>query len=83
MWTGLDHVGLGIGYNFTEFSSDLRLDSDYSEYGWFLGPVIDVNKPFLETCTYPFEKPLINRSGVARIVETLMPLVLENLDAAE
>ena len=36
MWTGLDHVGLGVGYNFTEFSSDLRFDSDYSEYGWFL-----------------------------------------------
>ena len=36
MWNGLDHVGLGVGYNFTEFSSDLRFDSDYSEYGWFL-----------------------------------------------
>ncbi len=36
MWTGLDHVGLGVGYNFTDFTSDLRFDSDYSEYGWFL-----------------------------------------------
>ena len=36
MWTGLDHVGLGVGYNFTDFSSDLRFDSDYSEYGWYL-----------------------------------------------
>jgi hypothetical protein len=36
MWTGIDHVGLGIGYNFTDFSSDLRFDNDYSEYGWFL-----------------------------------------------
>ena len=36
MWTGLDHVGLGVGYNFTDFSSDLRFDSDYSESGWFL-----------------------------------------------
>jgi len=36
MWNGLNHVGLGVGYNFTEFSSDLRFDSDYSEYGWFL-----------------------------------------------
>jgi hypothetical protein len=36
MWRGLKHVGLGVGYNFTEFSSDLRFDSDYSEYGWFL-----------------------------------------------
>ena len=36
MWNGLGHVGLGVGYNFTEFSSDLRFDSDYSETGWFL-----------------------------------------------
>ena len=36
MWRGLKHVGLGVGFNFTEFSSDLRFDSDYSEYGWFL-----------------------------------------------
>ena len=36
MWNGLNHVGLGVGFNFTEFSSDLRFDSDYSEYGWFL-----------------------------------------------
>jgi len=36
MWNGYEHVGIGVGYNFTEFSSDLRFDSDYSEYGWFL-----------------------------------------------
>jgi hypothetical protein len=36
MWNGFEYVGIGIGYNFTEFSSDLRFDSDYSEYGWFL-----------------------------------------------
>ena len=36
MWNGFEHVGIGVGYNFTEFSSDLRFDSDYSEYGWFL-----------------------------------------------
>jgi hypothetical protein len=36
MWDAFEHVGVGVGYNFTEFSSDLRFDSDYSEYGWFL-----------------------------------------------
>jgi uncharacterized repeat protein (TIGR01451 family) len=36
MWNRLEHVGIGVGYNFTEFSSDLRFDSDYSEHGWFL-----------------------------------------------
>ena len=36
MWNRLDHVGLGVGYNFTDFSSDLRFDNDYSEGGWFL-----------------------------------------------
>ena len=36
MWNRLEHVGIGIGYNFTEFSSDLRFDSEYSEHGWFL-----------------------------------------------
>jgi len=36
MWNRFEHVGLGLGYNFTDFSSDLRYDSDFSEYGWFL-----------------------------------------------
>ena len=36
MWTRYEHLGLGLGYNFTDFSSDLRFDSDYSESGWFL-----------------------------------------------
>ncbi len=36
MWNRFEHVGLGVGYNFTDFSSDLRFDSDYSESGWFL-----------------------------------------------
>ncbi len=36
MWNGFEHLGVGFGYNFTDFSSDLRFDSDYSEYGWFL-----------------------------------------------
>ena len=36
MWNRFEHVGLGLGYNFTDFSSDLRFDSDYSESGWFL-----------------------------------------------
>ncbi|MCP4386818.1 MAG: hypothetical protein GY802_00860 [Gammaproteobacteria bacterium] len=36
MWNGFEHVGIGVGYNFTDFSSDIRFDSDYSEYGWFL-----------------------------------------------
>ena len=36
MWNGFEHVGIGVGYNFTEFSSDLRFDNGYSEYGWFL-----------------------------------------------
>ena len=36
MWNRFEHVGLGLGYNFTDFSSDLRFNSDYSEYGWFL-----------------------------------------------
>jgi hypothetical protein len=36
MWNGFEHIGIGVGYNFTKFSSDLRLDSDFSEHGWFL-----------------------------------------------
>ncbi len=36
MWNGMEHIGIGVGYNFTDFSSDLRFDSDYSEHGWFL-----------------------------------------------
>jgi uncharacterized repeat protein (TIGR01451 family) len=36
MWNGLEHIGIGVGYNFTDFASDLRFDSDYSEHGWFL-----------------------------------------------
>ena len=36
MWNRLEHVGIGVGYNFTGFSSDLRFDSEYSEHGWFL-----------------------------------------------
>jgi hypothetical protein len=36
MWNAFEHLGVGLGYNFTDFSSDLRFDSDYSEYGWFL-----------------------------------------------
>ena len=36
MWNRLEHLGIGVGYNFTEFSSDLRFDSEYSEHGWFL-----------------------------------------------
>jgi len=36
MWNRFEHLGLGLGYNFTDFSSDLRFDSDYSESGWFL-----------------------------------------------
>ena len=36
MWNRFEHIGLGVGYNFTDFSSDLRFDSEFSEYGWFL-----------------------------------------------
>ena len=36
MWWGFDHIGIGVGYNFTEFSSDLRFENDFTEYGWFL-----------------------------------------------
>ena len=36
MWNKLDNIGIGLGYNFTDFSSDLRFDSNYSESGWFL-----------------------------------------------
>jgi uncharacterized repeat protein (TIGR01451 family) len=36
MWNGFEYIGIGVGYNFTEFSSDLRFDSDFSENGWFL-----------------------------------------------
>jgi hypothetical protein len=36
MWNGFEHMGVGMGYNFTDFSSDLRFDSNYSESGWFL-----------------------------------------------
>jgi len=35
MWNRFEHMGLGVGYNFTDFSSELRFDNDYSEYGWF------------------------------------------------
>ena len=36
MWWGFDNVGIGVGYNFTDFSSDLRFNNEFSEYGWFL-----------------------------------------------
>lgn len=36
MWNRFEHLGLGLGYNFTDFSSDLRFDNAFSEYGWFL-----------------------------------------------
>lgn len=36
MWSGFEHIGIGVGYDFTDFTSDLRFDSDYSEQGWFL-----------------------------------------------
>ena len=36
MWNRFEYMGLGVGYNFTDFSSDFRFDRDYSESGWFL-----------------------------------------------
>jgi hypothetical protein len=33
-----DHMKIGIGYNFTDFSDDLG-DLDYDKRGWFLNVV--------------------------------------------
>jgi hypothetical protein len=35
-WERFEHMRIGIGYNFTDFSDDLLRDRDYSESGVFL-----------------------------------------------
>ena len=36
MWNHFEHLSLGVGYNFTDFSDDEFSDHEYSEHGWFL-----------------------------------------------
>ncbi len=36
MWRANNHVRLGVGFNFTDFSDNEFSDNDYSVYGWFL-----------------------------------------------
>lgn len=36
MWDHFQHLRLGVGFNFTDFTDDEFSDHDYSEYGWFL-----------------------------------------------
>lgn len=35
-WEPIDHLRLGVGFNFTDFSDDEFSDNNYSVYGWFL-----------------------------------------------
>ena len=35
-WEPQQHMRLGVGYNFTEFSDNEFSDNNYSERGWFL-----------------------------------------------
>ena len=36
MWRPAKHFGVGMGYNFTDFSDDEFADNDYSAHGWFI-----------------------------------------------
>ncbi|MDH3588533.1 MAG: hypothetical protein OEQ74_03945, partial [Gammaproteobacteria bacterium] len=36
MWDHFQHLRLGLGFNFTDFSDDEFSDHEYSEHGWFL-----------------------------------------------
>ncbi|MFB3044946.1 MAG: hypothetical protein ACE10A_01330, partial [Acidiferrobacterales bacterium] len=36
MWRPIDHLRIGVGYNFTDFSDDEFSNNDYSVKGWFL-----------------------------------------------
>ncbi len=36
MWSANEHMRLGVGFNFTDFSDNEFSDNDYSVYGWFL-----------------------------------------------
>ncbi len=36
MWRAMEHVRVGGGYNFTDFSDSEFSDNDYSVHGWFL-----------------------------------------------
>ena len=35
-WEAKEHLRLGVGFNFTEFSDDLYQENDYEEQGWFI-----------------------------------------------
>jgi uncharacterized repeat protein (TIGR01451 family) len=35
-WEHFEHMRIGLGYNFTDFSDDLLSNDNYSERGWFL-----------------------------------------------
>jgi len=34
-----DHVKMGVGYNFTDFSDDLTESNDYQAGGWFINVI--------------------------------------------
>ncbi|MEL7448536.1 MAG: hypothetical protein AAFN78_04960 [Pseudomonadota bacterium] len=34
-WGGIDHVRIGGGFNFTDFSDNVYSENDYSSYGWY------------------------------------------------
>ena len=34
-WEPIDHLRVGVGYNFTDFSDDEYSDNDFSVQGWF------------------------------------------------
>jgi hypothetical protein len=36
MWRPIDHLRIGVGYNYTDFSDDEFSNNDYSVKGWFL-----------------------------------------------
>jgi hypothetical protein len=35
-WEPVNHLRLGVGFNFTDFSDNEFSDNNYSTYGWFL-----------------------------------------------
>lgn len=36
MWRAREHMRVGVGFNFTDFSDNEFSENDYSAYGWFL-----------------------------------------------
>ncbi|MEM9056289.1 MAG: OmpA family protein, partial [Pseudomonadota bacterium] len=35
MWGGIEHVRIGGGFNFTDFSDNIYSENDFSSYGWY------------------------------------------------